>query len=313
MCQQTVINHHPVFRKGAFSEHPELFDRFYHHASDYLLKKFKRSRAILSEYEEEVTWPSITGPGFCGATHPGSDSILINTMFEGDRYVYNSDCLYINLGTRIFAVSDPPGVTTSSRRLFMELDRHLSSGSADDLEAEVNRINGNTAYDDNATLCLISIPDRKTPELSTQTTVFLAGDTMLLHGNVEKGVLNRIEGSPHFIGTTHAYFRPVSLPIEPDDVLIIASDGVLSLLTGRPDQPLEGVLLEYLKRDRKLFAEAVVADCNTYYRQDANGSEIPRFKGNDNVTVVAVFPGDLAQTESREVFMLGGYGTTGAC
>jgi hypothetical protein len=104
------IKHYPVFEKGTFQKHPELLDRFFHHASSYLIKKFNRARAILTEYEGDITWPLITGPGFSAGTHPGSDSILINTMFEAYRFVYNSDCLYINPLKRIFAVSDPPGL-----------------------------------------------------------------------------------------------------------------------------------------------------------------------------------------------------------
>jgi len=309
--RKTAIRHHPVFKKGTFGRHPELFDRFYQHASDYLLRKFERSRAILAECEEQITWPAIIGPGFCGATHPGSDAILINTMFEGSKYVYNSDCLYINLRDLVFAVSDPPGVTTSARRLFVELDGNLSSGTGVDLETIVNRINRDTVYDDNATLCLVNIPDRETPESPVRATAFLAGDTILLHGNVGRNVLNRVEGSPHFMGTTHARFKPIQLLLEPDDVLVIASDGILSLLAGGPGKPLESALLEYLKRDRRRFAEAIVQDCNAYYRQVVNGSEIPRFRGNDNTTVVAVFPGDLVRTDGREVFMLGGCAATG--
>lgn len=303
------IKHYPIFEKGTFQKHPEVFDRFLHHASSYLMKKFEKSRIVLSEYEDEITWPLITGPGFSAATHPGSDSILINTMFEGSRYVYNSDCLYINPQKKVFAVSDPPGVTTSSRRLFKKLDRYLSEESPNGLEKMINRLNGNTSYNDNATLSLVYIPEETSQGSSSEAIVYVAGDTILFHGNLSRNTLCRIDGNPHFIGTTHAYFEPRSIRFEPEDLFIIASDGIASLLSNNPEEKLEEVLLRYLNDGVEGFISTVVEQSNAYYRQMANDNEIPRFGGNDNVSVLVVYPDQLVDTDSQDTFMLGGYTT----
>lgn len=303
------IEHNPIFEKGTFRKHPEVFERFYHHASSYLLKKFEISRTILAEYEDDITWPSITGPGFSAATHPGSDTILINTMFEGSPYVYNSDCLYINPRDRVFAVSDPPGVTTSSRRLFNKLDRCLSDGSPDSLEEIINRLNGNTSYNDNATLSLVYIPDGTSEDTQSEAIVFVAGDTILFHGSLSRNALKRIDGNPHFIGTTHAYFEAQAIPYQTEDFFIIASDGILSLLSNASEESIEEVLLTYVNDGLEGLASAAVRHSNAYYRQMANDNEIPRFGGNDNVTVLVIHPDNLMDTESDDVFMLGGYTT----
>jgi len=301
------IKHYPIFEEGTFREHPELFDRFLHHASAYLMKKFEKARLVLRGYEGDITWPLITGPGFSAATHPGSDSILINTMFEANRYVYDSDCLYINPRERVFAVSDPPGVTTASRRLFRKLDQYLSEGSPDGLESMVNRLSLETGYDDNATLCLVHFPRTGSPGPPAEAIVYVAGDTILFRGCPRRKTLDRIPGSPQFIGTSHAYFKPRRIDLERGELFVIASDGISSLLSIHRGESLEGVLLRYLEEGLEMFVSTAIEQSNARYTQIANGNEIPRFGGNDNVTILAVCPDQLADTDSCGSFILGGY------
>ncbi len=306
------IKHFPIFEGGTFESHPELLDRFFHHASSYLLKKFEEARVILKGYEDDITWPLVTGPGFCAATHPGSDSILINTMFEAQRYVYNSDCVYLNPQEQIFAVSDPPGVTTSSRELFKRLDRYLTGGSSDGLEQMINRLNGDTSYNDSATLSLVHIPKKPAADSTgfpSEAVVYNAGDSIIFHGNVSGKTLDRIGSNPQFVGTTHAYFEPANVRLKRGDFFIIASDGISSLLSNQLEKRLEEILPQYLQGTPEEFVTRVVTQSNAYYRQYANNNEIPRFGGNDNVSVLMVSPDALVDNTDGDTFMLGGYTT----
>ena len=301
------IKHFPVFEKGTFQKHPALFDRFFDHATDYLMEKFQKARKILAECEDVVTWPLITGPGFSAGTHPGSDNILIETMYAAHRSVYDSDCMYINPRERIFAISDPPGITTSSRELFKKLDRYLLNGSSDGLEALINRINKDTGYDDHATLSLVYIPQDTLKSSQPRAVVYVAGDTYLFHGNLSRGTFNRIDGDPQFIGTTHVHFEPQHIRLEPDDFIIIASDGISPLLAENRGKRLGQSLLKCLEEGPERFVTALVQSSNDYYEQHVFDKTIPRFGGNDNVSVLVVYPDDLIDTDSRQSFILGGY------
>jgi hypothetical protein len=303
------IKENTVFIKGTFRKHADLFDRFSQNASDYLLTKIEKARALLTACEEEITWPLITGPGFSAATHPGAESILINTIFEARLHVYNSDCLYINPGKKIFAVSDPPGITVSSRTLFRKLDRLLSKPSPDSLKQIINRISENTPYRDNATLSLIHIPDTARQTSSPHAVVYVAGDTLLFHGNLHRKTLTRIEGNPQFFGTTHAYFEPVHIPVEPGDLFVIASDGIRSLLSHYPEEDLESILLRHLTIELPEFVSSLVARSNAHYVQHVNGTGTTRLGGNDNVTILAVLPEGLSDANGSGTYILGGYGT----
>ena len=61
--------------------------------------------------------------------------------------VYNSDCLYINPAKNVFAISDPPGITTFSRTLITELDKLLQTQAVENLEALVNEVNQNAVIE----------------------------------------------------------------------------------------------------------------------------------------------------------------------
>ncbi|MEE8398937.1 MAG: hypothetical protein V3S89_08015, partial [Desulfobacterales bacterium] len=195
------IRNIPIFGKGTFKAHPAVFDRFLQHASDYALKKFRDAQADLERCEGTVTWPLIVGPGFAGATHPGADNILIETMYAGHRHIYNSDCLYINPEKRIFAVSDPPGVTTSARALLGKLDRYLKKNAPDTLCSFINQLNLDTAYNDNATLSLVHFPQQSSDGQPTEAIVYNAGDSYVFHGKRSEGQLEHIAGSSQFIGS----------------------------------------------------------------------------------------------------------------
>ena len=130
-------------------------------APDHLQSKYEKQWLSLPRYEQIITWPLVAGPGFCGATHPGADTVFVDIMVGINSYVYNSDCLYVNPARRIFAISDPPGITTGSRRLFERLDGYLKT-AADDLEAYFNRLNRETRPEEGATLSLVHFPLRRT-------------------------------------------------------------------------------------------------------------------------------------------------------
>ena len=302
--------HFPVFEKGTFQKHPELFDRFFDHATDYLAKKLRGGREILAECEETVTWPLITGPGFAGATHPGSDNILIETMHAGRRSIYNSDSVYVNPAERIFAVSDPPGITSSARELFGKLDRYLLESSSDGLEELIGRISENTSYDDSATLSLAHFPRRTPGAAAPEAIVYVAGDTYLFHGSPSRSALARIEGNPQSIGTTHAHFGPQRIRLEPDDFIMIASDGVSPLLAESQGEGTGWSVLAHLEDGPADLVAAMVQRSNDFYEQRVFGRAIPRFGGNDNVSVLVVCPDDLTEADDRRSFILGGY-TTG--
>jgi len=214
MTASIKITHFPIFEKGIFRRYPELFDRFFQEASGYMREKFQTSRQILEECEEVETWPCITGPGFAGATHPGANNVLIETMYSERKYIYNSDCLYVNPGKRVFAVSDPPGKTTSSRRLFKKLDRFLETESPDSLNHFINQVSKKTSYDDAAALSLVYLPLPRINGSPTEAVVYLSGDILLLHGNRVEKSLSPITGNPQFIGTSHAEFDPQHIKLE---------------------------------------------------------------------------------------------------
>jgi hypothetical protein len=94
------------------------------------------------------------------------------------------------------------------------MDQFLSKGSTDGLEVIINRISENTGNHDSATLGLVHVPENPSRNKPNQAVVYLAGDTMLFHGNLFRKTLNPIEGNPQFLGTTHAYFEPRYIPLE---------------------------------------------------------------------------------------------------
>ena len=160
MTSPIHINYYPVFEKGTFEKYPALFDRFIQNTPGHIKKKYQKAWKTLPQYEETITWPSVIGPGFCGATHPGADNVFVETMVGSSNFIYNSDCVYINPSQKVFAISDPPGITTCSRKLFTKLNDYLQTGSTENIETIVNKLNRETSLGDDATLTLICFPEK---------------------------------------------------------------------------------------------------------------------------------------------------------
>jgi len=301
------IRNIPIFEEGTFREHAAVFKRFLQHAPDYMLRKFHRAQAALAECEGVVTWPLIVGPGFSGATHPGADNILIETMYAGHRHIYNSDCLYINPAKRVFAVSDPPGVTVSARMLLGKLDEYLLENEPDTLGLFINNISRDTAYADTATLCLVYVPKPASRALPVEAIAFNAGDSYLFHGNRSTGRLTHIDGNPQFIGSSHAHFESQHLRLEADDVFIVASDGIAALSVENKGEILEPSMVKDLEEGLDVFVTSAIERTNAYFEQEVYGRTIPRFGGNDNGSILVIHPSALIDAEGGNSFLLGGY------
>jgi len=308
MTGPLFVHYYPVFEEGIFEKHPALFSRFMQHSPDHLEESYQKARVALTKYEGSITWPLIAGPGFCGATHPGADNIFVTAMASSNARIYNSDCLYINPSQKIFAISDAPGITTSSRKLFVRLDRYLQTGSIDGIENMINDLNRETELDDCATLSLMYFPRDKSNKRSGKALAFIAGDTYLFHGNIFQRRLKCIEGKPEFMGRPHIHFEPERIDLAEGDFFIIASDGIQSIRCNKEETRLEEALLEHIV-DGALgeFAFSVIKSCNTVFEERINDRVITRFGGSDNVSALLVYPEDLIDIDSEERLILGGY------
>lgn len=302
MAQDIRIRNYPVFEKGTFRSHPDLFGRFQQNAPDHLRSKYERQWLSLPKYEQIITWPLVAGLGFCGATHPGADTVFVDIMVGINSYVYNSDCLYVNPASRIFAISDPPGITTGSRRLFERLDGYLKTASVD-LEAYFNRLNRETRPEEGATLSLVHFP----PDRSGIAQVIIAGDTFLLHGNVPKREIRILSGCQDFIGTPYATFKSQEIQYKPGDFFLIASDGILSLVHADPERKLGNALRPYLNENPDDVVRQVMTACNAYYHEKVYDRVFSRFGGNDNVSILLIRPEWLEEVSSARSLILGGY------
>jgi len=303
VSEHLSIEHYPIFEQGIFESCPELFDRFTQNTSDYLKKKCEQSREILEKYENTITWPVVTGPGIFGATHPGADNIFVNTIISSNEFIYNSDALYINPSKRIFAVSDPPGITTCSRNFFENLDKSLTTGSPEEVESLVNVLSKEMDVNDGATLSLLHFPAGQ----ANRALVLVTGDTYLFKGNMNLKELLRIEGNPDFIGTPHACFKSDSIEYNKGDFFVIVSDGIMSIKGNNPEIPLEDIVLSHIDiTGNENGAYNLVNACNQCGTETIYGRTLTRFGGNDNVTVLIIYPGLLAETNSASSLILGG-------
>jgi len=124
-----------------------------------------------------------------------------------ENCVYNSDCVYISTTARIFAVSDPPGITDSARRLFERLDRFLRD--TDDMACLVNRLNREMPQGESAALCLVHLP---ADQPGTAVTV-IAGDALLFQGNAGRRTIRAIAARTPFLGTPYAVFQAGRSPL----------------------------------------------------------------------------------------------------
>ena len=306
------IQYHPVFERGVFEKHPALFDRFLQRTPEHLKKEYQKARETIHKCEGTITWPLIIGPGFCGATHPGADNIFLSNMIGPDSYIYNSDCLYVNPAQKVFALSDAPGITTFSRRLFSELDNHLKSSSVYELETIINKLNNKTGVNDGATISLIGFPGNKSDNRPAEALAFIAGDSYLFHGNIFQRSLIPIAGHAEFIGTPDIHLEPKRIELAEGDFFIIATDGILSLRVNSDKTSLEEILLEHVKDDIDNFAFSVINSCNRSSEEKIYDRVITRFGGSDNVSALLVYPQELTDITCPESSILGGYITTKA-
>lgn len=307
MTNHFSIQYHPVFEERIFEKHPDLFHRFTHRTPQHLQKEYQESLETLRRYEGVITWPIITGPGFSGATHPGTDNVLVTTIVSPNDPIYNSDCLYVNPAQKIFAISDAPGRSTASRKLFAELDHYMQSGSTDNLTAMVNDLNEKTGMEDGATLSLAYFPQTEPGNGLNEALVFIAGDTYLLHGNIFGRRMTRIEGNPEFMGFPHIHLEPKRIHLDRGDFFVIASDGILSIRVNNYETRLEEILMDYVEGDRHSFALSVIRSCNRLVAERVYDRVVVRFGGSDNVSVLLVYPEELTDIDCKESFILGGY------
>ncbi len=301
------IHYYPVFEKGMFEKHPALFDRFIQHTPDHLQKKYQKARETLTKYEGTITWPLVAGPGFCGATHPGAENILIATMASSNPLIYNSDCLYVNPSQKVFAISDAPGISTYARKLFVKLDHYLQTGSIDDLSTIINDLNKETRWGDSATLSLIYFPKNKSDSRFGKAVAFIAGDTYLFQGNIFQRRMTRVEGNPYFIGTTSIHLEPKCIDLTEGDVFVIVSDGILSIRANNKEIRLEEALLDHINDDLENFAFSAIKTCNSSLEERVYNRVITRFGGSDNVSALLVYPEKLIDSNCKESYILGGY------
>jgi hypothetical protein len=307
MTKHIRIAHHFLFEKGFFEKHVSLFDVYRRNALHHDRKKARHPEKWPDGYEETVKWPVIRGPGFCGATHPGAGKCFNRIMMGASDPVYNSDCLYVHPGLHVFAVSDPPGATTISRRLFAELDQRLKNDPGHRLETLIHDIAAGIDSNIQPTLALIAFTKSDFSEKPDRAFVFIAGDTEVYHGNLSQNRLTRINGCPHFWGTAYRDFEPLWIDLESDDFFIIASDGISALRQAVSHTPMEDVLLAHVKSDMKNFAFNVMTACNSIYEESFNGNARTLLGGHDDMTILLVRPRELADAQQAEAAILGGH------
>ena len=307
MMHSINVNYHPVFERGIFAQYPALFDRFLRHTPENLKREYQKVRETLPEYEASVMWPLIDGPGFCGATHPGAENVFNTIMVNSNSPIYNSDCLYINPSRSVFAISDAPGMTTCSRKLFERLDHYLRIRSVDDLEAIIDDLNNETQVDDRATLSLIGFPGNEPAEKFKKAVLLVAGDTYLFQGNLLRGTIRRIEDDPNFIGRSYVHFKPKHIELEDGDFFVVASDGITDIRFDHQDAKLEEALWSLVNNNPERFAFHATRSCNRIIPNGDFNRVTTRFGGSDNVSALLVYPERLTNHTCSESFILGGY------
>ncbi|MDY6907189.1 MAG: PP2C family serine/threonine-protein phosphatase [Chloroflexota bacterium] len=312
MAGHLSIHHHPVFERGVFERHPDLFSRFLHNTPDHLKAGYQKARAALSRYQEQVTWPLVVGPGICAGTHPGADNCFIAAMVATSTFIYNSDCLYLDPGLGVFAVSDAPGASTSSRLLLSKLEQRLHAHPPADIADIVNALNRETSQADSTTLSLLYLPREGTEGRAGSALALAAGDSYIFHGNLSHGRLRSIEGDPAFMGNPHISIEAQRIELERGDFFIIASDGIQSLRRNRDGVSLEQALREHIvPGGLSGFARSVIEGCNAVFEETIYDRAITRFGGSDNCSVLLVYPQELAEPDGAEGIILGGYVSDG--
>ncbi|MFO8100762.1 MAG: hypothetical protein R6U37_01125 [Dehalococcoidia bacterium] len=305
MAEDISIKQYPVFEKGIFENHPALFDPYFHNHPDHQKKKYRKAKKNLPKYEENYTWQVITGPGFCGSIHSGTGKIFHGVMTDATHPVYNSDCMYINLPQRLFAISDPPGITTLSRDLIIQLDRLLQTESDANLEALINEVNRNagTGVRDRATLTLVHFPSGN----PGKALALLSGDSYLFQGNVINQQISRLEASPNRWGTPNAYFEMQEVDIKEGDFFVLASDGISAIRPRSNNLNLDETILKMATSDSRNFAFNIARNSNEIIEEAIAGKTRTVFGGGDDVSVILIEPEKLQPAPAQQSYILGGY------
>ncbi len=305
MREGIVIEAYPVFGKGTFRAYPELFEPYLRNQPAHIREKYRKARRTLPKFEGSIKWQTIRGTGFCASIHPGSAKVFHALMTGAAHPIYVSDCLYINLRHRIFALSDPPGMTTLSRSLLEALDRYLKADPRADLEAIINRVNreAGEGLRDRATLSLLHLP----PDDPNTARLVLAGDSYLWHGSGETGELRLAQAVPNRWGTPNMELYINSVPLKEGDFFLLATDGVIALRYRFPDEGLEEALARRVRTDGPAFAERLARECNDVLIELTPEGRQARFAGGDDLAVVLVHPRSLPGPEIGETYILGGY------
>jgi len=299
-----AIQEYPVFEKGIFKKHPALFDAYFRNMPDHQKNKYQKARKTLPEYEGKYKWPVIKGPGYCGTTHPGSGKVFNGVMTGATHPVYNSDCLYVNPSQNVFAISDPPGATTFSRRLMTELDKLMQTESVENLESMINDVNRNAGAGlrDRATLVLVQFP------FGSSKALFLSsGDSILYHGNTIQQRISRMEAVPNRWGTPNAYFELRQVDIVEGDFFILASDGITAVRPPGNDIKLDEVILNLASNDTDNFALNVATICNDVIEEEYGDRVRTFFGGGDDVSTIMIDPPKLQPADTKKSYIMGGY------
>ncbi len=299
------IQEYPVFEQGIFEKYPALFDAYFRNIPDHQRKKYQKARRSLLKYEELYKWRVINGPGFCGTTHPGTGKVFHGVMTGATHPVYNSDCLYVNPSQNIFAVSDPPGVTTFARDLITRLDELLKSDSVEKLEDMINEVNQNagTGLRDRATLALIHLPHKT----SDKALILSCGDSHLFFGNAIEQKISRLEAEANRWGTLNAHFRLKQIDIVEGDFFVLASDGINIIRSNSQTNNLDDTILNMMTSDPDNLAYNIALNCNEIIEQEAAGRTRTMFGCGDDLSAILVEPAKLQPADSNESHILGGY------
>jgi serine/threonine protein phosphatase PrpC len=137
--------------------------------------------------------------------------------------------------------------------------------------------------------------------------VFIAGDTLLFHGNRSNQKLVRISGTQHFIGRSHGRCEPQIVDLVSGDFFVIASDGI-SDVRANGDERINESLRNLIDVD-DLYGStlAIIQECNRTVMDSRLKGADRYVLGFDNVSVLLVYPEDLSDCVHNETALLGGW------
>ena len=298
------IEDHQVFGNGFFQNNPAFLSRLNLRDSSRLVNQHLEFRQSLARYENSFVWNTVTGSGFCGATHPGAAKVF-NSIATAAYGISNSDCLYVNPSERVFAVSDAPEASGYSRALLTYIDTSLRDRRRD-LANVINAADSAIGADDHATLSLLHIPGEQMVN-PLKAWAFIAGDTLLFRGNRFDSRLVRIDDTPNFIGKSHGHCEPQGVDLAFGDFFVIASDGIRDVRAD-DDETIEESLRDLLDVD-DLYgsALAIVRRCNRVIAESRFGRTASYLGGHDNISILLVYPERLPDCVRTGAALLGGW------